>query len=983
LTRHKGFEVYINSKCINFNQNGTILFSASIQPNNSALLDGTTEPISEYANIVSTLPLDINLWHRRFAHHNYADIQKMIKEELVTGLVLDTKQQPDPICEPCLSGKMHSNPFPTSPSHSSQPLELIHTDLHGPLPVPTPEGYRYWIIFIDDCKKFRVGVLLKQKSDAFNAFKWFKAYAENQLNCKIKAMQDDKAGEYMSKAFTEFTDNCGIIHRHTTCNRPQMNGVAERANRTISDDITAMIAESNLPPSFWGLCFAAHLHVWNRLPTAPLPHTTPYEGWFKRKPDVSHLRVWGCTAYVYIQRDKRKSLESHMEKCIFVGYPTGYKGWKFYNPTTKKYIICERAEFDERYFPGLSVGTLPKINLQVPSSPTINSAPLPDLGGDDEPPPIQTLPVQLPNPLPVPQPSPSPPIIPEEHHIQPRRSTRISKPPGEWWKVRTPAPILESDDEDEDELEDVQFAGVAAGDEFRNYKQAMKSNDAERWTEATTAEHMTLLQNGTWTIVELPPGKKAIGSGWVFRIKRNADGSIERYKARIVAKGFSQRPGIDFTEVFAPTFRPSTLRLILALAATHDLELRSLDVSSAFTNGDLDEEIYMIQPEGFHQGGPNMVCKLNKSLYGLKQSARQWNKKLHAALSDMNFIRIESDRSVYIYSNKEVKIIVPIYIDDITFASKSIPAIEKAMDQLAQHFKCRILGPTDYLLGVGITRDRKSHTIQLHQRQFILDILERYGMSDCHSVLTPMTPGMVLTKQMSPQTPEEVQFMQNVPYLSAIGSLQYLATMTRPDIAYTVSYLARFNSNPGPNHWAAVKHLLRYCKGTLDYKLTYGGEANSNSFTTYSDSAHGDCKDTGRSTSGYVTMFAGGAIGWSSKVQGIVTLSTTEAEYVSAVEAGKEIYWMRNILREFGYQVSGPSILYVDNQSAISVSKNPEHHGRMKHLDLRYYWLRDAVENGYITPNYIPTAKQIADLLTKPLAAPKVQFCRDGMGIKP
>jgi hypothetical protein len=195
--------------------------------------------------------------------------------------------------------------------------------------------------------------------------------------------------------------------------------------------------------------------------------------------------------------------------------------------------------------------------------------------------------------------------------------------------------------------------------------------------------------------------------------------------------------------------------------------------------------------------------------------------------------------------------------------------------------------------------------------------------------------------------------------------------------------LARFNSNPGPNHWAAVKHLLRYCKGTLDYKLTYGGEANSNSFTTYSDSAHGDCKDTGRSTSGYVTMFAGGAIGWSSKVQGIVTLSTTEAEYVSAVEAGKEIYWMRNILSEFGYQVSGPSILYVDNQSAISVSKNPEHHGRMKHLDLRYYWLRDAVENGYITPNYIPTAKQIADLLTKPLAAPKVKFCRDGMGIKP
>jgi hypothetical protein len=322
---------------------------------------------------------------------------------------------------------------------------------------------------------------------------------------------------------------------------------------------------------------------------------------------------------------------------------------------------------------------------------------------------------------------------------------------------------------------------------------------------------------------------------------------------------------------------------------------------------------------------------------------------------------------------------VPIYIDDITFASKSTPAIEKAMNQLAQHFKCRLLGPTEYLLGVGITRDRESHTIRLHQRQFILDILEHYGMSDCHPVLTPMAPGTVLTKQMGPQTPEEVQFMKNVPYLSAIGSLQYLATMTRPDIAYTVSYLARFNSNPGPSHWAAVKHLLRYCKGTLDYKLTYSGELNNSAFTTYSDSAHGDCKDSGRSTGGCVTVFAGRAIGWASKLQGIVTLSTTEAEYVSAVEAGKEIYWMRNILHKLEYPLSG---LCIDNQSCISVSKNPEHHGRMKHLDLQFYWLRDAVSDGCITPDYLPSSEQIADLLTKPLAAPKVQFCRDSMGIK-
>ncbi len=217
-------------------------------------------------------------------------------------------------------------------------------------------------------------------------------------------------------------------------------------------------------------------------------------------------------------------------------------------------------------------------------------------------------------------------------------------------------------------------------------------------------EYNTLVGNGTWEIVDLPEGQKAIGSGWVFKVKHNQDGSIERFKARLVAKGYSQRPGLDYNESFAPTFRPATLRIIMALAATEDLELRSVDITSAFTNGDLDEEIYMKQPEGFHIGSSHQVCRLRKSLYGLKQSARQWNKKLHSVLTELGFSRIESDRSVYIYSNGEVRIIVPIYIDDITLASKSPAAIDKYVQLLSQHFKCCDLGPTRFLLGVADER---------------------------------------------------------------------------------------------------------------------------------------------------------------------------------------------------------------------------------------------------------------------------------------
>jgi hypothetical protein len=248
-------------------------------------------------------------------------------------------------------------------------------------------------------------------------------------------------------------------------------------------------------------------------------------------------------------------------------------------------------------------------------------------------------------------------------------------------------------------------------------------------------------------------------------------------------------------------------------------------------------------------------------------------------------------------------------------------------------------------------------------------MLENFGMADCKPVSTPMNPGITLTKSMGPppDAPEDRKFRST--YLSAVGSLLYLSTMTRPDISYAVGVLARFNSNPGQQHWTAVKHLFRYIKGTLDYKLTFGPISPSAPlFTTYSDADYGGCKDSGKSTGGYVVMMGGAAVSWRSKIQPTLSQSTTEAEFVAAGEAGKELKWMRNLLNELGYGVTGPSTLYLDNQSAIQVCKNPEHHGRMKHLDLKYFWLRDEVaRKKAIKVEYVPTGDQLADILTKPL----------------
>jgi hypothetical protein len=349
----------------------------------------------------------------------------------------------------------------------------------------------------------------------------------------------------------------------------------------------------------------------------------------------------------------------------------------------------------------------------------------------------------------------------------------------------------------------------------------------------------------------------------------------------------------------------------------------------------------------------------------------------------MGFKKIRSDSSVWVFARDGFHVIVPVFVDDMTLVSKSKGKIAEVKEELRKHFKLRDLGPTEYLLGVKIERDRSKRTLSLSQRKYILDILMRYGFGSCSTVSTPMNPGVNLSQDQCPKSKEELEEMRSVPYAHAVGALMYLAISSRPDIAYVVGVLSRFSSNPGRAHWAAVKHLFRYLQGTLDMKLIYAPDPKSTTlFTTFTDADHAGCKDSGRSTGSFVVKIGTGAVSWKSKLQPIVALSTTEAEYVSAVSAGAEICWMRNLFSELGFNVtSSPSPLFIDNQSALQVAKNPEHHGRMKHLDLRYYWLRDEVEQGVISMIYCPTERMPADILTKALPLGKVKECCGMLGL--
>jgi hypothetical protein len=329
-------------------------------------------------------------------------------------------------------------------------------------------------------------------------------------------------------------------------------------------------------------------------------------------------------------------------------------------------------------------------------------------------------------------------------------------------------------------------------------------------------------------------------------------------KACLVAQGFSQHPGVGFTETFAPTTKWAALRTVFALATTEDMEMELIDISNAYLNGMLqDVDVYMCQPEGFESGNPGNVAHLDKGLYGLHQGGCCWYNKLDKVLAAFGFICLQSDLSIFIWERNGIKVIVPVFVDNILLVSKSKEKIAELKTQLASCFKLRDLGPTSFVLGVEVLCDQSQCTLCLLQCQYALDLLVHFGFADCSPVSTPINDSCKLSHAMCPLMPEELAEMKDIPYINAVGALMFLAVSTHPDIAYAVGVLCCFIANPGMAHWHTVKHLFQYIKGTLDHALTYSPDSKlSQLFTTFSDADHGGNPDSGKSTSAYVAHMA-------------------------------------------------------------------------------------------------------------------------------
>ncbi|KAL2243405.1 UNVERIFIED_CONTAM: Retrovirus-related Pol polyprotein from transposon TNT 1-94 [Sesamum indicum] len=813
------------------------------------------------------------LWHKRLGHISKKGLDFLRKD----GILNENIEKLD-FCDDCVLGKHHKVHFPASPSPNpsiSTCILIMCMLMYGDL---------------------RMYLLMVHKSEVFEKFEKWRTLVENQTGKKLKSLRTDNGLGFCNQNFSEMCEKHGIKRHKTNPYTPQQNGVAERMNRILLDKVRCLLVRSGLPKTFWGEAVLTAAHLINMSPSVPLLEKTPEHAWNGKIPDLSALRVFGCAAFVHQSVDK---LEPRAIKCVFIGYPMGVKGYRLWVRSQPgfKVLISRDVTFNENEMPCLEKTqtlekekTFNKVENNLRDNQqegelenTLETKPENETENSEQ------------NPL-------------ENYQLARDRNRR---------QIRVPM-----------KLRDFETALNIEMTEPTSIDEAMKS---KQWLSAMNEEMKSLKENKTWVLVPKPKNASIIDCKWIYKIKQE---NPIKFKARLVAKGFTQKEGIDYNEIFSPVVKYTTVRIILALTVHYNWELKQMDVKTAFLHGDLDENIYICQPAGFvDESKPDFVCLLKKSLYGLKQSLRQWNKKFDSFMQSLKFNRSHYDHCLYFKHVHDSPIFLVLYVDDMLIASPNSHLIN--------------LGNAKQILGMNISRNREKSSILLNQESYISSVLKKFSMENAKPAS--------LSKDQSPKTDSEKAKMDKIPYSNVIGSIMYLMVCTRPDIAYAISCLSRYMSNPGTPHWEALKYLLRYLRGTIDIGITFSRNYDYIQLVGFVDSNYANDRDSRKSTTSYVFTLCGACISWKFQLQLIVALSTTEAEYIATTEAFEEAIWL--------------DVLY-------TVCKNPVFHDRTKHIDVRFHFVRDIVGKDIIKLEKINTEDNPADMGTKSLPLDKYRAWR-------
>jgi len=928
-------------------------------------------------------------------------------------------------CIPCIQSKLTKNRNIEASTKVSAYLDLIYIDIGGPIRPKALKGYKYYITFRDSFTKYLVIKLLKSRknivdiirttiieleleakdnsSSSSNSIESSKPFNNN----KVKALQLDN--EFKSRELDSYLASKGIITRYSSPYTPEQNGAAEIINRVILNKVRALLLTSNLPKLIWGEAMLTAVYLYNRTPSSSIEFKTPYYLKYKEIPNISNIRIFGSLTYYKEPSQFIKKLDSKATPYYLIGF-IGSNIYKLYNPSSNKIITARDCKIIEGYFyksnnneniqriytrldtsnNNRTTKRDPKIIIRKPSKSKLEELSRIQLLSDSEDELAFTS-----------------TIIVEDNNNS-IESINLSAIEDKLdWKYLYNKAILEN----------ILATSNSILEEPKSYKEVLLREDKDLYLKAMKVEIEDLIRNNTWSIIERPKNSSLIKGRWVLTKKYNLDNTIKKYKARWVAKGFLQKYNINYKETFASTSKPSLIRLLLSIFAYLDWEIYAWDIKQAFPNAEIDiDNIYTQLPIGLEdfvldkalkeledKGLKNIdlystisntiknkdyskiVCKLNKALYGLKQASRQWQLFLTRILEELGFTSLKIDTSIFI--SKDKPILLATHVDDILVFAKDISLVNSLYKDLSRISNLEIsnLGEIKEFLGIEVIRNRSKRSIIITQKSFIANILKKYNKQNNKPKSIPLPIGTKLSKNLA-ESPIIKDFQQQ------IGSLIYLTIFTRPDLVYSINYLARFMANPSLEHYNYLDNIFSYLVKTKNLGLDLTLESKQSSrdpinLVGVSDSDWGGDLDSRKSTIGNIFLLETSnkksiAISWISKLQKVVAISSAEAEYMSLKEATKESLYLQNIIKELfinnnslkDYLIfSKLNTIKTDSLSAIELAKNPVYHARTKHVDITYHFVRENLLNNNIDLVYENTSTILADNLTKATSNTKFQ----------
>ena len=960
------------------------------------------EPVTyDSVNNSGNVPFSV-LWHKRLGHISKSALHAT--HSTVAGLpeLGELNKIYDIPCGECLDGR-----FPAA-SHSdlndkpSGPCDLLYADLMG-LFSKGFDGSLYTLSVIDAFSGYAIVTPIKSKDVVLSALKQSIDRFQQLSHKSVTELRTDYGTEFHNESVISYLSDNKIKLSHSAPYIHQQVGLVERFHRSVMEICRSLLSESKRATMFWPAAITHAAYLYNRRCSVSRKQgLTKYELLTGEKPDLSKLRIWGCGVYVKVENQINK-LEPRADRGVFLGFDEYSDGFKVM--VQRSVYIRSNVVFDE-CMKGL-VEHKPDFSIEQPV--TVPAASVSGASACKS------------SDVPVAQ--------------KKKRERKVYEPTSGALCVRNKrhatANVVQQLQSDRDKFTGtyipfLELPEIIPGQPLpipETYEEAMSCKYAVFWAEAMKAEYESLSDMGVYEVQDLPCGKNALSSKWVFTWKVN-NGKVVKAKARLVVRGFEQREGEDYFELFAPTVAQTTIRSLLSLAASNNLYIRQIDFATAFLNGDLEEEVFLKLPAGFTGALEHQVWKLNKSLYGLKQAPRCWHLKLRSNLSTLGYKQSDDDQALFYRRELDGHLsFLIVHVDDMMIMHPSKDVVMKIVSQIEQIFKITDCGRSHEYLGILV--EHLTVGIFIHQTPYCQGVLKKFLSHDKLHASTPMKPDTVLINQRElmkdDEKPEEcVLFGDPKLYASCVGSIMYLSNISRPDIAHTVNQLCRFISKPTVAHWHAAQHLLAYLNHTHDHGILYE-RGRYTGVHGFCDASFSCDKDNGRSITGYCFLLSGSIVAWQSKQQPTVALSTAEAEYMAITESGKhgihmkflldslevKTDWVPLVVSELDPAVSikaKPKVLkkekniekldaialkraglmvYSDSMSALAMVMADKATRSMRHVDCKHHWAREKYEERLLNFTHVAGVLNVADAFTKFL--PKDVFLRhrDSMGMKP